>query len=51
LREILAAIAEEETEAEPQELIRTVLGDILTLLYEGKLSWRSAPLGRHDRFA
>ena len=51
LREILAAIAEEETEAEPQQLIRTVLGDMLTLLYEGKLSWRSAPLGRHDRLA
>jgi thioredoxin reductase (NADPH) len=49
LREILATIEDEATEAEQQEVVRTVLGDILTLLYEGKLSWRSAPLGRHDR--
>lgn len=49
LREILAAIQEEASEAERQELIRTVLDDMLTLLYEGKLSWRPTPLGRHDR--
>jgi thioredoxin reductase (NADPH) len=51
LREILAAVADAATEAEAQELVRTVLNDIVTLLYDGKLAWRPAPLGRHDRLA
>jgi hypothetical protein len=49
LREILAIIEEETPEAEQRKLIRAVLDDILTLLYDGKLAWRTAPLGRHDR--
>lgn len=49
LSEILATIEEEAPEAEQKELVRTVLDDILALLFDGKLAWRPAPLGRHDR--
>lgn len=49
IREILMVIKGDATGAAEHELIQTVLADLLTLLYEGKLAWRPAPLGRHDR--
>ncbi|MFL5348997.1 MAG: NAD(P)-binding domain-containing protein [Hyalangium sp.] len=51
LGEILSAIEEEAPEAAQKGLIQSVLEDLLALLYQGKLSWRPTPLGRHDRLA